>query len=329
MTVIYAVTLLVVSRHTSNSGESNMRAFGSRVMAASVCAVAVFAASVSATAQTVPGEKWRQKISVSMEGISMPMGTSEICAPAGKPEDLMKPDKDCTTSNVKVTGNTMSANITCTGKDAMTGTVQMTTSGATVSSKAHMKMKSGEEMDMIMESTKLGPCQAIDTGAVAAKAKAQGEAIAAAQPKVDVCGSMTAQFKGKPGNAGAMAQMFVDPGQPCATKPANAAFCTAIQTRGGFAGLQQADERSKGIAAKSVSACGLGQGPAGVDALRTKLVRSAETDGDGDFLIAQAPDRARALAKSECVIKGEMWAGKAAKWDQFCDSNFASEARGR
>ena len=66
---------------------------------------------------------------------------------------------------------------------------------------------------------------------------------------------------------------------------------------------------------------------AAVDALRAKLIASAEADGDGAYLVANAPARARQLAKSECVLKGEMWGGRQKKWDTFCDSNFAAEAR--
>ena len=83
-----------------------------------------------------------------------------------------------------------------------------------------------------------------------------------------------------------------------------------------------------GAVSRSLEACKLGSGKAAVDALRARLVASAEADGDGEYLVANAPARARQIAKSECVLKGEMWGGRQKKWDTFCDSNFAAEARG-
>lgn len=300
-----------------------MRAVASRLVSMSVCAVAVASVCGVASGQTVPGERWKQKISVSMDGMTMQMGGGEICAPVGRTEDLMKPDEDCTTSNVRVVGDTTSADVTCTGEDAMSGTVRLTKAGNTVSGKANMTTEDGEEMVLLMESTKLGPCQAMDTAAVAASAGA----MPGAQPDFGVCSGAREMFAQDPAKAGAMAQLFVERGQPCATTPADPAFCAAVQTRRGFSGLIQADAYLTGVAGKSATACGLGQGAAGLDALRAGLVQAAEADGDGEFLIAHAPARAQQLARSECELKGEMWGGKTAKWDSFCDSNFAAEAR--
>ena len=287
-----------------------------------VGAVLLLSACALAYGQTVPGEKWKQKISVTMEGLSMPMGGGEICVPIGQTEGLLKPDEECTTSDVEVVGNTMSATVTCTGEDAMRGTVQLTVAGDTVSGKAQMTTEDGDEMVLLMESTKLGPCQAIDTRAVAAKASS--DAMAAARADLDVCSSARAMFENDPSKAGAMAPMFVEPGQPCSTRPADPAFCAALNTRSGFSGLIHVDKYSPGIGGKSATACGLGS----VDELRASLVREAEADGDEKFVIENAPARAAELVRSECVIKGEMWAGKTAKWDGLCDSNFAAEVRG-
>ncbi len=299
-----------------------MRPTVARLVSIVTCAIFVVLLCGSAPGQTVPGEKWKQKITVSMEGMTMPMGTVEICAPAGRTEDLMKPDKNCTTSNVHVVGDTTSADVVCTGRDAMTGNVTLTVTGNTVSGKARMKTRDGEEMVMMMESTRLGPCQAIDTAAVIAKAEATPV------PKIDPCAEPTAMLKKDPASAGPMAPLFAEPGQVCTTRPANPAFCAAIQTRAGFSSLVEADGRQKGIAATSVAACALGKGSAGVDALRKRLVLAAEADGDSGFLITHAPARAKEIARSQCVLAGEMWAGRSPKWDAFCDSNFAGEARG-
>ena len=176
-------------------------------------------------------------------------------------------------------------------------------------------------MTMTMESKKVGACQAVDTAAVVAAGEARGRAAQAS--RVDPCVSFATQFKTKPENAGAMSMLFVQKGGQCTTTPTNAAYCAAVKTRPGFTGLAQADKSNKGVMAQALAACNLGT----PDAFRATLLRGAETDGDGDFIIAHAPVRARELAKSQCVQKGEMWAGKAAKWDRFCDSDFADAAR--
>jgi len=287
----------------------------------------VTAAPAFAAGKTVPGEKWQQNITMQMQGLTMPMGNHEICAPVGKAgAELSKPEKNCAISNARQVGNKFSADVKCGGKDAMEGSIEQTVNGDQISGR--MKVKSAEgEMTMVMESKKLGACQAVDTEELVATVKAQAAAAAATAPKVDVCGSAAANMKKSPQQVGAAAAMFVQEGGPCVTRPANAEFCAAIQTRGGFASLAGVESSMRDITAKSLSACNLGQGKAGVDALRAKLAKSAETDGDTDFLEANAPARARELARTQCVLKGEMWAGKTSKLDAFCDSNFAEDAR--
>jgi hypothetical protein len=67
--------------------------------------LATLATSVAFAAErTVPGERWQQNITVKMAGMSMPMGNSEICAPAGRAdEQLMKPEKNCKASQYSST----------------------------------------------------------------------------------------------------------------------------------------------------------------------------------------------------------------------------------
>lgn len=294
----------------------------SKAVLAAAMSVVVVALSI-VSGQSVPGEKWRQTMTVQVAGMSMPMGTHEVCAPAGKPESLLQPDKNCVATNVTVTGNTTTAHISCTGKDAMEGTIEATVQGERMTAKIRAKTGDGDEIAMTMDSQKLGACQAVDTAALAAKSVPQARPAMAAAPSA--CGMYAAALKKGPQVAAAMAKFFLE--GECATKPANADFCASLQTRAGFSAFQQTEAANKGVTEKSVVACNLGTGAAGVEALKTKLVAGAETDGDGDFLIANSPARARQLVRSECVAKGEMWAGKTAKWDRFCDSNFAAEVR--
>jgi hypothetical protein len=280
--------------------------------------------------KTVPGEKWQQNITMSMEGISMPLGNSEICAPVGKATELMKPDKNCKVSNVRQAGNKTSADIKCTGKDAMEGSVELIAEGNRTHGTARMRSGDGE-MTMKMESQKMGACQALDTDALVVDAEKTSAAAtkAAADAVVRNCANAADELKRNPGTAGAQALSFARAGGPCVSKPTNANFCAAVQTPAGFSSLQQVEGAMSGIMNNSLAACNLGQGKSAVDALRARLIVSAEANGDSGFLEANAPARLKEIARAQCVLKGEMWGGRSAKWDTFCDSNFAEAARGR
>jgi hypothetical protein len=310
--------------------ESDMAGKNPSILCFVACVLASGSGAVLAAGQTVPGERWQHKMSMQMGGMNMAMPGTEVCAPVGQAaQELAKPDKNCTVSNAKQSGNRFTADVKCTGKDAMEGTIDMTTGPDHMTGKMTVRSAAGE-MTMVTDSRKLGACQAIDTGAMVAKAEAQaqqGRQIAA-QAEAQMCASDSFKLKGDPGKVGNAALLFLDAKGPCAGKPLPAEFCAAVQSRAGFASLGQMETAQPGTLGRSLEACKLGSGKAAVDALRGKLLASAEADGDGGYLIANAPARARQLAKSECVLKGEMWAGRQSKWDSFCDSNFATEARG-
>jgi hypothetical protein len=303
---------------------------GSIITRLLIASTLVLACGTATAAQTVPGERWQHKMTMQMGGMSMPVPGGEVCAPVGQAaQELAKPDKNCTVSNVKQSGNRFSANVKCTGKEAMEGTMEMTTGPDLMTGKMTVRSADGE-MTMVTESRKLGACQAVDTGAVVAQAEAQAQKgqKMAAQAEAQRCAGDGFKLKAEPKNVGTAAMMFLGPNAACAGKPLPAEFCGAVQSRGGFSGLSQVEAVQPGVVGRSLEACKLGSGKAAVDALRAKLVTSAEAEGDGEYLAANAPARARQLARSECVVKGEMWGGKQPKWDTFCDSNFASEARG-
>lgn len=295
-----------------------------------VVALAVsFAFAAISYGATVPGEKWQHKITMQMQGMTMPMPTREVCVPVGKAaEELAKPDKNCVVSNTKQSGNKFSADIKCTGKEAMEGSMEMTTGPDSMSGRMRVRSDAGE-MTMVTEAHKLGACQAVDTGALVAQANAQAKAgqATAAQAVAQQCSGDAYSMKSEPGKIVQAAVMFLQPQSVCAGKPLPADFCSTLQSRGGFSALSQGQTAMPGVLDRSMTACKLGSGKAAVDALRAKLVASAEADGDGEYLVTNAPDRAKALARSQCLVKGEMWGGRSAKWDTFCDSDFAAQAR--
>ncbi len=100
------------------------------------------------------GEWWEMTTRMEMPGMpAMPGGQAvKFCRVKGDESKPIqsKDDKDCTVSNVKNAGNTMTFNMKCTGKDAMTGSGEMTSTPTTFNQK--IKMRSGGE-DMAMVST--------------------------------------------------------------------------------------------------------------------------------------------------------------------------------
>ena len=59
------------------------------------------------------------------------------------------------------------------GKSEEQGTVESTVQGDTVSGRVRVTTKDGDTMVMMMESKKMGACQAVDTAALVAKARAE------------------------------------------------------------------------------------------------------------------------------------------------------------
>lgn len=71
-----------------------------------------------------------------------------------------KEDKNCAVSNVKKVGNTMNFTIKCTGKDAMTGGGELTSTPTTFNQQ--IKMRSGGEVISMVSTGKRigGACKA-------------------------------------------------------------------------------------------------------------------------------------------------------------------------
>lgn len=294
--------------------------------------VALLAAQAAGAAQpglkTVPGEKWQTKTSMQMPGMTMPATTAEVCLPVGRAsaEEASKPQGECSYTNVKRSGNKFSADLKCRGKDAMEGSVEFTSEANRTTGRMLMKT-GGETMTMNIETVKIGgACQAIDVGALEKEADAKIAATKPAQASFDICSSVGSNSGKDPERMAVNAMVYAKAGAPCEGR-APPEFCSAIQTRAGFSSLTQLDSTEPGITARSLAICKLGEGKAGVDALRARLVQAAETAGDTGFLVAHAPARAKELARTQCVLKGEMWAGRTSKMDAFCGSNFAENAR--
>jgi hypothetical protein len=304
------------------------------------CLVALALPSLSHAQKKVPGEKWRQTISMEASGMKLPARTLEVCVPVGKAEEaLARPpeNNDCKLSDVQRSGNKFSANIQCAGKTPMEGRIEQTSEGNRTIGKMQMKMQ-GMSMNMNFDSTKLGTaCEATDYSDY--KPPATGAVPNISAP--DVCAQMGESVKSSPGELAGTLAYFVDKNAQCAKHASFKSYCSAVQTPAGFAGLAKQERSMAGTADRtspfviplttSVQACGLGTGKPGIDALRTRLLATAEKEGAWDFLVQEGDDATYAMlaatAKREC--SGRSFTNAAnARYSGLCRNYGVALARG-
>ncbi len=122
-----------------------------------------------ALAATAQGQRkaglWEVTSQMSMSGMpnmpSMGSHTQQVCVTQAMVDKYggpysNPPNAQCQVTNVSLTTSGMSANLTCTGRTSMTGTVTATfvdanTTKTTV--QMNMTMGNGQQMDMTMQST--------------------------------------------------------------------------------------------------------------------------------------------------------------------------------
>lgn len=127
------------------------------------CCLIALAATAQGQAKAKAG-LWEvtMQMNMSIPGVpQMPPRTSQVCVTQAMIDKYGGPysnpqNGNCQTSNIVVTPTGMSANVTCTGRTNMTGTVQSTFVDANTT-KTTMQMTSttpnGQTMNMTMQST--------------------------------------------------------------------------------------------------------------------------------------------------------------------------------
>jgi hypothetical protein len=245
--------------------------------------------------------------------MKLPSRTLEVCVPAGKAEEaLARPpeNNDCKLSDVQRAGNKFSANIKCSGQAPVEGRIEQTTEGNRTIGKMQMQMQ-GMAMTMNFDSTKLGTaCEATDYSDYKPPVATVPNVVAP-----DVCGQMGERVKGDPRDLANLVAFFVEKDAQCTKHASFKTYCSAVQSPAGFASLARQERSMAGTTGDrgsafvvplttSVQACGLGSGKPGVDALRTKLLATAEKDAAWDFLVQEGNDATFAMltatAKREC-----------------------------
>ncbi|MDH4326696.1 MAG: DUF3617 domain-containing protein, partial [Betaproteobacteria bacterium] len=108
-----------------------------------------------------PDELWDMTTRMEMAGMQMPATSQQICMKKGeqRAEDLQQ-DKNCKVTEQKVVGNKMTWTIVCTGKDAMSGTGEMTRTADSMDGRMRMKTSDGDEMNIVYTGKRAGGCNA-------------------------------------------------------------------------------------------------------------------------------------------------------------------------
>ena len=106
-------------------------------------------------------ESWEMSVKMDMPGMAMPPVKHISCLPKGgayKPDSGPK-DKNCQMTDVKVSGNTTSWKMQCSGKEPMTGSGEMTRTADTMNGTMKMNMQ-GMQMTQVMSGKRVGNCDA-------------------------------------------------------------------------------------------------------------------------------------------------------------------------
>jgi hypothetical protein len=157
-----------------------------------------WAASAAAMAQGGPDELWNMTTKMEMAGMQMPASTQQVCMKKGetRPESLQQ-DKNCKVTDQKMVGNKMTWKMVCTGKDAMSGSGEMTRSADSMNGRMSMKDKDGDEMTVVYSGKRAGGCNAQDQEKKGQAMVAQGNAQMAQMCRESVDKYTTPMFEGK------------------------------------------------------------------------------------------------------------------------------------
>jgi len=248
----------------------------------------------SATTTVEKGDLWESTAEMSMQGMTMPPRTSQVCSDRGwsKPP-VGGDDQGCTMYDVVNTPAKTTWKIKCESSEPMTGEGEITRTTPD-SYQGWMKFHSSHgDMSMKLSGKKLGECD------VTAAKKKQADTIARVQAQNDAA---QAQM------AGAMAQtcqnaiqtmnlmMMTMQGMPCTDPNLKTAFCNRLQTREGYA-----------IVAGNTMPAPYGKGDvatycaANLDEIHKKLCTEAMNPRDLKFLGPSCPEQTQEIAKAECA----------------------------
>lgn len=263
--------------------------------------------SLPVNAQTEPGDEWETTTSMQMQGMSMPARTQKVCTPRNSqdPPGVPEPDDgDCEMYDVNRTGSTMKWKMRCTGKQAVTGSGEMTYQGTdNYDGKMTMTMD-GQTMNMAMKGKRTGKeCDAGKIKRDMANVQAQSDKMVAQQ-----CAAA----------AEGMQVMVFDGSYPttCDAK-SKAEFCRRVSTEEGYdlLAVRGVSPMSKKTDLQSAGAtCNVDTA-----ALQIKLCKNAVTSNSLLFMARHCPSDAAPLAQRECAGRN-FTNPPAEKYREFCSA---------
>jgi hypothetical protein len=184
-----------------------------------------------------PDELWDVTMKMEMPGMpmAMPAQTHQMCLKRDrKGEDAIPRQDNCKVTDVRTVGNKVSFAMECTGRDAMTGRGEITSTPTAYDGRMQMKStRRGEEMEMTQtfSGRKVGACTD-QSQQIVASAQATGAAEIA-----KVCLEMTEKL---------YYQAFFDKGAVCESR--RKTFCDSV---GGLARDMREPAAFKTVVAKS------------------------------------------------------------------------------
>lgn len=254
-------------------------------------------------------ELWEVSSKMEMKGMpfAMPAHSSNVCIPKGQEKDPNRSvpnDKNCKMSDVKVSGNKMTWKMQCEGKDAMSGSGEMTYGPGTYSGKMNMHSKDGD-MVMAYDGKRIGSCDAV------AERKRMEDSVLV--PMKEANDKQRAECKKMLDEGGKSLingySQFVFQGSACGDmKPA---MCDKVRAQSadyrGYGDLATEEKNVAEIrkqsgthAQRPLSAeCGLD-----MKKLERNICQKAKGDNKYGFIAANCPADAQVLAKQHCDAWG-------------------------
>ena len=265
--------------------------FGVAILAAAIVSLATVAAD-TATAPKEPGDLWEVTMTMSMQGMNMPMPPQKVCSPREWTKPPMKADdkSNCEPVDFKTTANKSSWKLKCAGPPPMTGEGEITRHGRE-SYEGWMKMTSEQGVvNMTMTGKRLGDCdyaeQRAKNEAIVAQAQA-GQKMAADAMKQS-CMAPVESLDLRSLNM--MASMCTDP-------EVKTAFCKKVDTADGFKMLCERGENDPPNGLTAIAAyCARDAGE-----LRKSFCKVASEKEDLDLIGKCCPEQAQAIAAKECA----------------------------
>jgi hypothetical protein len=268
----------------------------------------------AAAGEREPGTYWEHTVEMSMPGMpfAMPPQTNKICLPTRQwtePPGSAQ-DKSCKTSDVTRSGDTLSWKVTCTGKDAMKGKGELTTTSDGYHGTMQMKGAQGE-MSMKTRGRKLGgDCDA-------AEQRRQAEALGAeARASVKEAQAGRSDFDKKTCDSaveGVVVSMMTGTnsmGIKCKDPAMKGPFCKRFES---YTGWVRAGENNQGPDRASLEKyCGKT-----FEQVRGSVCRQAAQEKELLFLDYNCPVEAKAFGKKECAARGR--AADLPGLTNFCD----------